>query len=286
MKTVWQHDQWTWHGWWHVPDGPVEEVVIAFHGFGRGVEEMLAFLPLFNAQTAMLSVGLCHHNGSTPPPDGAQTSPLSPKVFQQALAAWTAELLPNGHPRIPQTMLGYSLGGRIAMALFENAPERWVRLVLLAPDGFKKNPMYQFAVETAFGRWTWRWCDRHADFVQSVIRACRRWRILPEHLAHFALHHTQDETMRKLVSNTWFTHQHFWPSRKKSSLAWQQAEGRGVVVDIVFGLRDAIIPWSWSKAWRTPSMDHVHFLTVDAGHVMRHPETVDDIKEAILVAHG
>ena len=33
-------------------------------------------------------------------------------------------------------------------------------------------------------------------------------------------------------------------------------------------------------------MDHVHFLTVDAGHVMRHPETVDDIKEAILVAHG
>jgi hypothetical protein len=159
-------------------------------------------------------------------------------------------------------------------------------LVLLAPDGFKKNPMYRFAVETAFGRWTWRWCDRHADFVQSVIRACRRWRILPEHLAHFALHHTQDETMRKLVSNTWITHQHFWPSRKKSSLAWQQAAGRGVVVDIVFGLRDAIIPWSWSKAWRTPSMDHVHFLTVDAGHVMRHPETVDDIKEAILVAHG
>ena len=49
MKTVWQHDQWTWSGWWHAPDGPIEEVVIAFHGFGRGVEEMLAFLPLFSA---------------------------------------------------------------------------------------------------------------------------------------------------------------------------------------------------------------------------------------------
>lgn len=286
MKTVWQHDQWTWNGWWHAPDEPIEEVVIAFHGFGRSTEEMLAFLPLFNPQTAMLSVGLCHHNGSTPPAHGPQASPLHPKVFQEALTAWTVDLLQEGHSRIPQTMLGYSLGARIAMALFENSPERWARLVLLAPDGFKKNPMYRFAVETAIGRWTWRWCDRHANFVKSVILACRRSRIIPDHVAHFALHHTQDETMRRLVSNTWMTHQHFWPSRKKSNLAWQRGQARGVLVDIVFGQRDVIIPWSWSKSWRTPSMDHVHFLTVDAGHVMRHPETVNDIKEAILDAHA
>src|ERR1700743_2568932 len=39
-------------------------------------------------------------------------------------------------------LLGYSMGGRVALQLLELAPERVQRLVMLAPDGLVANPWY------------------------------------------------------------------------------------------------------------------------------------------------
>ena len=110
--------------------------------------------------------------------------------------------------------------------------------------------MYRFAVETALGRTCWAFGDRHADTVRSFIRGLRRARIIPAHLEHFALHHTEDHAMRQLVANTWKTHRQFWPSRRGTAKAWGQLPQRDVHVHAVFGDRDAIIPWAWSRPWR------------------------------------
>ena len=132
--------------------------------------------------------------------------------------------------------------------------------MLLAPDGFQKNPMYRFAVETRLGRAAWAWTDRHAITVRSWIRGLRRMRIIPAHIEHFALHHTEDHAMRTLVAHTWKTHRAFWPTRRGSQQAWDGLAARRVAVHAVFGTRDAIIPWAWSKPWRSLSSDHVHMF--------------------------
>ena len=66
--------------------------------------------------------------------------------------------------------------------------------------------------------------------------------------------------------------------------AWKPLPQRDVHVHAVFGDRDAIIPWAWSRPWRHLGGSHVHFLTVSSGHVMRHPETVEAIRRVILGA--
>ena len=131
------------------------------------MEEMGNYVPLYPEGTAILSVGIAHQNGSTVPDVSVPPPVLAPELLQQALNAWLEEL---DLGEVPRSLLGYSLGGRIALALFERRPEAWSGMTLLAADGFKKNPMYRFAVETALGRATWSWVDRRADTVRSVIR--------------------------------------------------------------------------------------------------------------------
>jgi len=279
--TSWTDAGWTWQGLWLTPSSDIRRVVIAFHGFGRPLEEMGNYLPLYPEGTAMLSVGLCHHNGSTAP-EGDEPPVLEPELFQSALDSWVDSLVSEPGERPSRALLGYSLGGRIALTLFERNPEAWSGMILLAPDGFRKNPMYRFAVETRLGRATWAWTDRHSDAVRSWIRALRRMKIIPTHLEHFALHHTQDHAMRTLVAKTWKTHRAFWPTLQGSRNAWASSTDQSGSVHAVFGNRDAIIPWAWSKPWRALASKHVHFLQIDCGHVMRHPDTVECIAQAIL----
>ncbi|MGB0178653.1 MAG: alpha/beta fold hydrolase [Flavobacteriales bacterium] len=278
--TSFSSEGWTWQGRFFEAERPAR-VVVAFHGFGRPMEEMGNYLPLHPEGTAMLSVGIAHQNGSTVPTFTDAPPVLEPALLLKTLDAWLDEL---GLSNLPKHLLGYSLGGRISLALFEHAPEAWAGMVLLASDGFKKNAMYRFAVETALGRACWAFVDRHAEAVRSFIRGLRRARIIPAHLAHFALHHTEDHAMRQLVSNTWKTHRLFWPSRRGTAKAWGQLPQRDVHVHAVFGDRDAIIPWAWSRPWRHLGSSHVHFVTVNSGHVMRHPETVEAIHRVILGA--
>lgn len=281
LSTSWTCREWTWVGAWYAPETDIFQVVVAFHGFGRPSEEMAHYLPLYPKGTAMLSVGLCHHNGSTPPP-GQDAPELDPALFQEALSAWLDSLVSGPGDRPARVLLGYSLGGRIALTLFERSPRAWDGMILLAPDGFRKNPMYRFAVETRLGRAAWAWTDRHSETVRSLIRGLRRVKLISAHLEHFALHHTEDHAMRSLVSRTWKTHRAFWPNLRGTQQAWKELGKRNVNVHAVFGSRDAIIPWAWSKPWRALATDRVHFVQVPCGHVMRHPDTVECIAQAIL----
>jgi hypothetical protein len=51
----------------------------------------------------------------------------------------------------PFILLGYSIGGRLALSILPYFAERITRLVLLAPDGFYVHPAYWFATNTKFG---------------------------------------------------------------------------------------------------------------------------------------
>ena len=115
QNTSFHFQHWNWQGIWHVPDAEVQKVVVAFHGFGRPMEEMGNYLPLYTLDTAMLSVGIAHQNGSTVPPTPSGAPVLEPITMEQALTSWLREL-EVGHCEVH--LLGYSLGGRLALEPF------------------------------------------------------------------------------------------------------------------------------------------------------------------------
>ena len=84
--TSFSHGGWTWQGRQFATERPVR-VVVAFHGFGRPMEEMGNYLSLHPEGTAMLSVGIAHQNGSTVPAFTDAPQVLEPALLLEAVEA-------------------------------------------------------------------------------------------------------------------------------------------------------------------------------------------------------
>ena len=76
-------------------------------------------------------------------------------------------------------------------------------------------------------------------------------------------------------------HKRFWPNER--SLVKLLENNQGFRAHFVFGDRDKIIPYKWSSSLRDKlqCVGNVKFHIIESGHVMRHPDTVDQIKSAI-----
>ena len=107
------------------PVGEDRKVALAFHGFSRPFDDMAAVQPLAGDR-AVLALHLAAHGKSS-----GHHRPLDPNDWISAINALLAseELVFDG------VLIGYSLGGRIALSWWAREPERFSRVVLMAPDG-------------------------------------------------------------------------------------------------------------------------------------------------------
>ena len=125
------------------------------------------YLPLYPEGTTMLSVGIAHQTAAPFLRSGTLRQFSSQRCcFKHWLAGWT-----NLACRTSKAPAGVFARGRISDPA-RASPHGVVGHGLL--DGFKKNAMYRFAVDTALGRACWTFVDRHAASVRRFIRGLRR----------------------------------------------------------------------------------------------------------------
>ena len=282
----WEHNGWQF-GAWKIPASnptPASKVVVAFHGFDRDAKEMGNFMHLYDANTSMLSISLLHHGNSKPLPPLSPEDPLSPQVLIDAIESHMG----TNHFRFE--LLGYSMGARIALTLFQDFPDKFSRVIALAPDGLKMGRFYKFIVNTQIGRYTWGLIDKHPRINRLIIDAMRSLRVISEHKHHFGRFHTDNPEIRQKVANGWLGHKLFWPNKNKLAKVLNENTSMEKTVFFIFGSRDKIIPYSWSlplqKTLQQLNVNDsinrgVYFLKVPSGHVMRHRDIVDLIKEKI-----
>ena len=165
---------WRWNAVWHAPQNPPTRVVVAFHGFGRPCDEMLAYLPLYEEGTAMLSVGSPTKTTAVPSAGWPRPKPCS---LTHMAKPWTHGWNSLGRNASRASTLSCSATRWVAASPWRCSkchPERWMGMTLLAPDGFKKNPMYRFAVETGRPRHVglgWIATPRHSGTHPRLARA-------------------------------------------------------------------------------------------------------------------
>lgn len=148
--------------------GPLQ--VLAFHGFGRTGED-------FHILDASLG-GLCtihafdlHFHGASPAYPHRADQPFTPQELATFFTAFADQL---GADRI--AVLGYSLGGRMAMNLLEQMPARITRAFLVAPDGLRTKPWYRGLAASTVGRWAYKRFITHPGRIHFIIDALRTLR--------------------------------------------------------------------------------------------------------------
>jgi pimeloyl-ACP methyl ester carboxylesterase len=291
-----EYVKWEYLGWqfgaWKTPSANSShpsKIVIAFHGFDREAKEMESFMPLYDANTSMLSVSLLHHGSSKPLPPLPIKEPLHPKLLINAIESHI------GLDNVRLELLGYSMGARIAIKLFEEFPEKFSRIIALAPDGLKMGMLYKFVVNTRIGRYTWKLIDKYPKTNRAILDAIRSLRIISEHKYRFGTFHTDNPEIRQRVAYGWVGHKEFWPEKTKLANVLKDYSSSEKPVYFIFGSKDKIIPYSWSiplqeKLEQVCSFETticgVYFLEVPSGHVMRHLNIVEAIKEKIWKTIG
>ena len=265
---------------WKTDHSPSEEVpvVVAFHGFARPLEDLRAAHKAWPHPHAMVAIHLPHHGASRPHPgSGPDDRPMEPIVFNRIIDAIISREIPNAGNR---TLLGYSIGGRIALALLVDHPTSWHNVVLLAPDGLKQSPFYAITVHTGLGRWAWFWMDRHEQWVWKWSDALFKWGLISKHLHGFIYFHSSSHAMRMMVWKGWRSHRACWPRHRAIKAALEQVPS----ATLVFGEFDKIIPSSNATRLRrmTQNQQHVSYQTVRSGHNLLKPETMDEVVRIIF----
>ncbi len=249
------------YGIW-LPEGGADTMAIALHGFSRPFEDMLAVRPLLPPRTALLMPHLAAHGRSS-----GQHRPLDPAAWQRALIErCTTEGLPfNG------TLIGYSLGGRVALHWWASSPEQFTRVLLLAPDGLVRNPGYAFAVDSVLGRTWLEQSERQRTGIIQVGRWLHRRGLLPDHFFQFSMFHLESKEMWNMVVNCWLSLRRCWPPGRRK-LARLAAAHPGAL-QAHFGERDKVIRPRNAQTLNGVCPVHFH----PCGHGLLRPDIVKRI---------
>lgn len=228
--------------------GSGPRVLLCFHGIGQ---DHSCFLKLFEALSphyTCYGFDLYYH-GQSPSLYGSATladERLSKAAWQQYLDQW---LLSEGIGRFG--VLGFSMGGKFALATAEAFAERLDSLVLLAPDGVTESPWYRLATRYALSRWMFRWYVLNTHRFRQLARVLLRLRLLDKSTVRFAESTLATPAQRQRVYHSWLGF---------SSLTFdiahlaQVLNHHSVKVRIFLGRFDALLPAEYLR----PLTKHLH----------------------------
>ena len=241
--------------------GADRKVAIALHGFSRTMEDMVAVQPLVRGR-ALLALHLAGHGRSS-----GHHRPLEPEDWFSAVEA----LLASEGLEFDGTLIGYSLGGRIALHWWTVQPERFSRVVLMAPDGLVKSPGYRLAVDTMVGRAWLLQSPRQRERIVRRISWLHAKGLFPDHFYQFSMFHLETAEMWAMVIDCWLSLRRFWPPGRRA-LKRLVAAHPGVL-EAHFGERDKVV-----KPRNARTLDGVcpvHFHP--CGHGLLRPDIVERI---------
>ena len=250
--------------------GHGHDLVLCFHGFGREASDFKPFQRLLAPHQRLIAIDLIAHGNSRFLDNRDPTQALTPQEWVNLLTAFLEDKkIDTFH------LMGYSIGGRIALCTWQWMPEKVKSVLLLAPDGLKKNKLYQFTSGTSIGRALYRYFVRKPELLFATAGLLHKARILHPKLHRFVHVHLDSEAKRQLVYDAWLAYRLFFPNLMKLSLQHQTSF---IPLTLIFGKNDSIIRPHLAKKLTRKFRTHINVMEINAGHRLLN----DDLIELII----
>ncbi|MBX2972484.1 MAG: alpha/beta hydrolase [Flavobacteriales bacterium] len=237
--------------------------LLAFHGFGRSGTDFAILEPALKDRCTIYAFDLHFHGRSPGYPERAER-PFTPEELANYFTAFV------DHIQVPKVaVLGYSLGGRIALCLLEQTPERLNRVFLAAPDGLKTRPWYRALATSRMGRRLYkRFVERPAT-VHALINGVRAVRLMNEKMHRFLIGQTDSRAKRMLVRDVWLSYRLIEPDLARVAA---NAKEHGIPIHLLFGERDSVIKPDFGANLRKHAPELITHEELPFGHVLITPE--------------
>lgn len=137
------------------------------------------------------------------------------------------------------SLIGYSLGGKLAMGLAEVMPYKWENIFLLSSDGFNKSFWNNFVASTTLGQLIFERVIRHPHLFVKTAALMNQMKLLPDKLHSFLLLQMESPEKRKKVYDVLLLYREYRPNISRLGKICKRYQ---INLQVVAGKNDEIVP--------------------------------------------
>lgn len=253
--------------------GTGSRLLLCFHGYGESATSFAFLDELLTREFTVVAIDLPFHGGTQWQGEAC----LEPRDLLAAL-----ERLIIGFPWLQGGwwLLGYSMGGRVALQLLELVPEKIRRMVLLAPDGLHVNPWYWLSTQTLAGNYVFRRTMKRPAWLFFLLRTGNRLKLVNPSLFKFTSHYIDDEDARQQLYARWMAMRAFRPGLPAIARLIRDHQ---IPVELLYGSFDRIIRWQRAERFKRSCSPYCKLTLLSAGHQLLQPKFMEIIVNALYL---
>lgn len=248
--------------------------VVCFHGYGEDAA-LFSFLEKYvGEQYAFYAFDLPFH-GKTNWQEGLDFS--QDDLSQIVDSIFLKDQQPaTGNRKL--SLLGFSLGGRVALSFYQAHPERIKKLILLAPDGLKVNFWYWLATQSWLGNRLFAFSMRHPGWFFAVLKFFNRFGFVNSSVYKFVNYYIGSRQARGLLYKRWTGLRKLKPDlgRIRDFIRQYKTPAR-----LVYGRYDRIILPIRGEKFQKGIEEHCTITVINSGHQVLHENHVEGIVQAL-----
>lgn len=248
--------------------GEGSKVLFMFHGFGHSLKNMKGVEEALASDYKIYSFDLFFHGFSE---WNHNDTALGRDFWQRMIAAFLEE---NGITRF--SLLGFSLGAKVALVTTELFPDKMENLYLMAPDGIKSSFIYNVSTLGPF-RGLFRSLILHPQLFQRLVTFLSLLKLIDKSVLRFASIQMNSRDKRRRVYYTWTVYKGLKPNLSQLIKDLNKYE---IATEIYLGKYDRLIRPDQVKPFVNQLKKvNVHYLA--SGHNNLMDEVADYIVKEI-----
>jgi pimeloyl-ACP methyl ester carboxylesterase len=252
------------------------KMVICFHGYGEDAATFGFLEKFIGNQYSLISIDLPFH-GKTEWNEGLNFSHKDLAEIINKIPE-LKNLKPEGrNPKF--SLMGFSLGSRIALSLYQVMPEQVEKLILLAPDGLKVNFWYWLATQTWIGNKLFYFTMKHPGWFFSFLKILNKLGLVNTSIFKFVNFYIGDIEVRQLLYQRWIVLRKLKPdiNRIKSFIHKNDTKVR-----LIYGIHDRIILPARGEKFKKGIEKQCSLTVIHSGHQVLYEKHAEEILPALL----
>jgi len=213
--------------------GSGNETILAFHGFGHPKEDFAMIEPFLSGNERIIAIDLFGHGQAVFPESRMKNDPISKNEWKSLIEEiLIREKVTKFH------LMGYSLGGRMALVTFEMFKDR-INSVFLFRIGIKHYPK-----------------------LKPVVKLLHDLYLVPRSKARFIIRQMESPTRIEMARYVWSALSICWPDLDKIF----DDQTTQIQVVVLFGKYDPLIKPSYGNVLDKYPMHNINRFILPIGH--------------------
>lgn len=254
-------------------------LVVCFHGYGEDSSYYKFLEACAGNEYTFYAIDLPFH-GFTRWNQGLNfTHTDLQQIIHEILLANNLPAHPDGYQGGPRfSLIGFSLGGRVALSLYQAWPQSIEKLVLLAPDGLTVNFWYWLATRTWIGNRLFAFTMKKPGWFLGFLKLLGRTGIVNASVLKFVNYYIGDPDARLKLYQRWTTLRRLKPNLKRihSYISLYKTQTR-----LIYGKYDRIILPARGEAFIKPIAGYASLKIIDSGHQVLHEKYAIEILKSL-----